>query len=91
MAPSEDLPSKPTTSSPRRRKAAPDKTPGLPPLADKADDLEAIKKAVEDAAAIGAPLWLSYLILLLYIAIAASAVTHVDLLLERRSNCRFST
>ena len=51
MATPEDLPSNPTTSSPRRRKAAPDKTPGLPPFADKADDLEAIKKAVEDAAA----------------------------------------
>jgi uncharacterized protein YjbI with pentapeptide repeats len=37
---------------------------------------------VEDAAAIGAPLWLSYLFLLFYIAIAAGGVTHADLLLE---------
>jgi hypothetical protein len=49
----------------------------------KSEDLEAIKKAVEDAAAVGAPLWLSYLFLLFYIVIAASAVTHADLLLER--------
>lgn len=49
---------------------------------NKAKDLDAIKKAVEDAAAVGAPLWLSYLFLLFYIAIAAAAVTHKDLLLE---------
>jgi uncharacterized protein YjbI with pentapeptide repeats len=54
----------------------------LPALAAKADDLEAIRKAVEDAAAVSGGLWLSYLFVLLYIAIAAGAVTHVDLLLE---------
>ena len=52
-------------------------------FAEKAEDLDAIKKSVEDAAAVGAPLWLSYLFLLFYIAIASGAVTHADLLLER--------
>jgi uncharacterized protein YjbI with pentapeptide repeats len=64
----------------RRRKAVPDNK--LPPIAEKADDLEAIKKAVEDAAAVSGGLWLSYLFVLFYIAVAAGAVTHVDLLLE---------
>ncbi|MGH6841748.1 MAG: hypothetical protein ACREDV_06590, partial [Methylocella sp.] len=42
-----------------------------------------IKKAVEDAASVGGALWLSYLFVLSYIAIAAGAVTHEDLLLIR--------
>jgi hypothetical protein len=54
----------------------------LPAIAAKADDLEAIRKAVEDAASVGGGLWLSYLFVLFYIAIAAGAVTHADLLLE---------
>jgi uncharacterized protein YjbI with pentapeptide repeats len=37
---------------------------------------------VEDAAAVSAGFWLSYLFVLFYIAIAAGAVTHRDLLLE---------
>ncbi|MGC2223834.1 MAG: pentapeptide repeat-containing protein, partial [Methylocella sp.] len=49
----------------------------------KADDLEEIKKSVEDAASVSSGLWLSYLFVLSYIAIAAGAVTHEDLLLER--------
>jgi uncharacterized protein YjbI with pentapeptide repeats len=52
-------------------------------LKEKSESLDAIKKAVEDAAAVGTPLWVSYLFLLLYIAIASGAVTHTDLLLER--------
>ncbi|MBW7972106.1 pentapeptide repeat-containing protein [Bradyrhizobium sp. BR 10289] len=52
-------------------------------LREKSENLDAIKKAVEDAAAVGTPLWVSYLFLLLYIAIASAAVTHTDLLLER--------
>ena len=55
---------------------------GLPPIADKADDLEAIKKAVDDAAAVGGGLWLSYLFVLFYLAIAVGAVTHADLFFE---------
>jgi hypothetical protein len=55
----------------------------LPAIAAKADDLEEIKKSVEDAAAVSGGLWLSYLFVLSYIAIAAGAVTHEDLLLVR--------
>ena len=46
------------------------------------DDLETARKAVEDTAAIGGGLWLSYLFVLFYVGIAAGAVTHVDLLLQ---------
>jgi uncharacterized protein YjbI with pentapeptide repeats len=63
--------------------AAPVPTPKLPPIADKADDLEAIKQAVDDAAAVGGGLWLSYLFVLFYLAVAAGAVTHEDLFFER--------
>ena len=55
----------------------------LPAIAAKADDLEEIKKAVEDAASVSGGLWLSYLFVLSYIPIAAVAVTHEDLLLVR--------
>jgi uncharacterized protein YjbI with pentapeptide repeats len=44
--------------------------------------LENARKAVEDTAAIGGGLWLSYLFVLFYLAIAAAAVTHADLLLQ---------
>jgi hypothetical protein len=44
--------------------------------------LEAIKKAVDDAAAVGGGLWLSYLFVLFYLAVAAGAVTHADLFFE---------
>ncbi|HMF07040.1 MAG TPA: hypothetical protein VKE72_08535, partial [Methylocella sp.] len=47
-----------------------------------AHDLDAVRKAVDDAASVGAGLWLSYLFVLFYIGIAAGAVTHKDLLLE---------
>ena len=57
-------------------------TPDLPPIAAKADDLEAIKKAVDDAASVGGGLWLSYLFVLFYLAVAAGAVTHADLFFE---------
>jgi hypothetical protein len=50
--------------------------PDLPDFAKKADDLEAIKKAVDDAASVGGGLWLSYLFVLFYLAVAAGAVTH---------------
>ena len=51
-------------------------------FAKEAGDLDAIRKSVEDAAAVSAGIWLSYLFVLLYIGIAAGAVTHKDLLLE---------
>jgi uncharacterized protein YjbI with pentapeptide repeats len=56
--------------------------PPPPDISKKHNDLEAIKKAVDDAAAVGGPLWLSYLFTLFYIALATAGVTHVDLLLE---------
>ncbi|MGH6834804.1 MAG: pentapeptide repeat-containing protein [Methylocella sp.] len=62
---------------------APKEISALPPIAANADDLEEIEKAVEDAASVSGGLWLSYLFVLSYIAIAAGAVTHEDLLLER--------
>jgi len=64
-------------------KTVPSAAPDLPAIAAKADDLEEIKKAVEDAASVSGGLWLSYLFVLSYIAIAAGAVTHEDLLLVR--------
>jgi uncharacterized protein YjbI with pentapeptide repeats len=54
----------------------------LPPIAADADDLKAIKTAVNDAASVGGGLWLSYLFVLFYLAVAAGAVTHADLFLE---------
>ena len=54
----------------------------LPDFAKKADDLEAIKGAVDDAASVSGALWFSYLFVLFYLAIAAGAVTHTDLFLE---------
>jgi uncharacterized membrane protein YdbT with pleckstrin-like domain len=60
--------------------------PAAPPdpiekFAEKAHEL-AVLKTVEHAATVSAGLWLSYLIVLFYIGIAAGAVTHMDLLLE---------
>jgi uncharacterized protein YjbI with pentapeptide repeats len=69
-------------SSPPKPPAPAASPPDLPPTAAKADDLEAIKKAVDDAASVGGGLWLSYLFVLLYLAVAAGAVTHADLFLE---------
>ncbi|HEY1261815.1 MAG TPA: pentapeptide repeat-containing protein [Stellaceae bacterium] len=52
------------------------------PFAARATDLAALRDAVVDAAGLGTGLWLSYLFVLFYFAIAAGAVTHRDLLLE---------
>ena len=65
------------------KSAAPAPARELPKIAEKADDLEAIKQAVDDAAAVGGGLWLSYLFVLFYLAVAASAVTHADLFFEK--------
>jgi uncharacterized protein YjbI with pentapeptide repeats len=51
-------------------------------FAKKAKDLEALRSAVIDAASVGAGLWLSYLFVLLYLAIAVGSVTHRNLLFE---------
>src|SRR5262245_15267560 len=50
--------------------------------AAKAGDLESIRKAMEDAAGVTSALWVSFLFLSFYLAIAVGAVTHADLLLE---------
>jgi hypothetical protein len=69
--------------SPEPETSAPTASASKPTHKDeKTDDLEAIKKAVDDAASVGGGLWLSYLGFLFYLAIAAGAVTHADLFLE---------
>jgi Pentapeptide repeats (8 copies) len=65
----------------RNREPPPSKTEPTP-FAAKAKDLGALRDAVVDAAGVGTGLWLSYLFVLIYFAIAAGAVTHRDLLLE---------
>jgi uncharacterized protein YjbI with pentapeptide repeats len=57
--------------------------PKLPEIAEKADDLQAIKETVDSAATVSGALWLSYLFVMFYIAVAAGAVTHEDLLFQR--------
>jgi hypothetical protein len=67
----------------RAARAAKPATPDpVEKFAKEAHDLDALRKTVEDAAAVSAGFWLSYLFVLFYIAIAAGAVTHKDLLLE---------
>ena len=61
--------------------ASASETPSAPALV-KAADLEAIRKAVDDAASVGGALWLSYLFVLFYLAVATGAVTHTDLFFE---------
>lgn len=51
-------------------------------VANEADNLETIRSVVADAGGIGAGLWITYLSLYFYVAIAAAAGTHRDLLLE---------
>ena len=60
----------------------PQKSEAAASFAANATDLQALRDAVVDAASVGAGLWLSYLFVLFYFAIAAGAVTHRDLLLE---------
>src|SRR3984957_603968 len=59
------------------------------PHAASAEDLDAIKKAVDDAASVGGGLWLSYLFVLFYLAVAAGAVTDADLFLENAAKLPF--
>lgn len=60
-----------------RRQDLPQPVP--PALAAKADDLEAIRSAVVDAAGAAVGIWLSYLLALFYLLVAAAGVTHRDL------------
>ena len=66
----------------RRYREPPPSRTELTSFAAKATDLGALRDAVVDAAGVGTGLWLSYLFVLFYFAIAAGAVTHRDLLLE---------
>jgi uncharacterized protein YjbI with pentapeptide repeats len=50
---------------------------------DKAASLEASREALVDAATISGTLWISYLFVFFYLAIAAGGVTHHDLFLQR--------
>ena len=83
MNEAQDVSIEPRRPPTRRRKAPPDEKPDLPAAAEKANDLEALKKAVKDAANVSGGLWLSYLFVLFYIGVAAGAVTHADLFLQR--------
>jgi hypothetical protein len=67
---------------PRPTEPPPPAATNPPALAAKADDLDAIRSAVVDAAGVGAGLWLNYLFVLFYLLIAAGGVTHRDLFLE---------
>jgi uncharacterized protein YjbI with pentapeptide repeats len=51
-------------------------------FAAKAKDLQALRDAVADAAGVGSGLWLSYLFVSLYLALAAGEVTHRDLFFQ---------
>src|SRR3954452_584290 len=51
-------------------------------FAAKAKDLQALRDAVDQAATVSSALWLSYIFVFLYLAIAAGAVTHKDLFFE---------
>jgi hypothetical protein len=68
-----------TAGEPRPTEPAP---PTVPALAAKADDLEALRTAVIDAAGVSFGLWVSYLFVLFYLLVAAGGVTHRDLFLE---------
>ena len=46
-----------------------DVKPKLPPIADKANDLEAIRAALVDAAGVSFGLWVSYLFVLFYLLV----------------------
>jgi hypothetical protein len=51
--------------------------------ADEPADVKAAREFVQDAASVASALWVSYLGIMVYIAIAVGAVTHADLFLER--------
>ena len=63
------------------------KETALPPIAAKADDLEEIKKSVEDTASVSGGLWLSYLFVFSYIAIAAATLPMKIFCWNAPSNC----
>ncbi len=56
--------------------------PGSANFAAKAKDLQALRDAVVDAASVGAGLWISFLFVFFYLAIAAGGVTHREMFFE---------
>src|SRR3954468_1448226 len=48
-------------------------------FAAKAKDLQALRDAVVEASTVSGALWISYIFVFLYLAVAAGAVTHKDL------------
>ena len=64
-----------------RTRPSSENEPSEKAFADKATDLQALRDTMADAGNVGAGLWLSYVFVLLYLAIAAGGVTHRDLLL----------
>jgi len=72
-------PERAPADQPRATEPAP---PSIPALAAKADDLEALRTAVIDAAGVSFGLWVSYLFVLFYLLVAAGGVTHRDLFFE---------
>jgi hypothetical protein len=72
----------------KRRGGTPPASPAqhqLPPaveFAARAQNLDALRTAVIDAAGVGAGLWFSYLFVMFYLLIAVGSVTHRDLLFE---------
>src|SRR5262249_30636044 len=69
-----------------RRETRPDQPGGGEPSPTTsgfgAQDLDALRNSVVDAAGVGSGLWFSYLFVLLYLLIAVGSVTHRDLFLE---------
>src|SRR3954466_16057274 len=79
----EEAGSKPATGREPEAVVATDALPkSAHALAEDAKDLKSLKTAVVDAVSVNGPLWLSYLFVLFYLAIAVGAVTHRDLLFE---------
>ena len=63
-------------------RSTPDLTADAAPLAEKAESVGTLRDAVVEAAGVSMGLWLSYLFVLFYFAIAAGGVTHRDLFFE---------
>lgn len=59
-----------------------DNSPTDAALVEKAENLDTLRDAVVEAAGVSMGLWLSYLFVLFYFAIAAGGVTHRDLFFE---------
>jgi uncharacterized protein YjbI with pentapeptide repeats len=78
-------PPKPEASAPAAAApgvSAPVET-GVDPLWKKVGDLDALKSEVESAATVAGTLWLSYIVIMLNIALAANSVSPADLFLEK--------